>query len=98
MLRDVTADQIMAEYATMPLDFEPGTRWSYSNTGFTVLGAVAEKVSGVPFGSLLSKRIFTPLGMTNSSYDPPTNGAAIATGYRSWALNAPTPAGVRRPI
>jgi carboxylesterase type B/CubicO group peptidase (beta-lactamase class C family) len=92
MLRDVTADQIMAEYATMPLDFEPGTRWSYSNTGFTVLGAVAEKVSGVPFGSLLSKRIFTPLGMTNSSYDPPTNGAAIATGYRSWALNAPTPA------
>jgi D-alanyl-D-alanine carboxypeptidase len=92
MLKNVTADQLMAEYATMPLDFEPGTRWSYSNTGFTVLGAVAEKVSGEPFGSLLSKRIFTPLGMTHTSYDPPTNGAAIATGYRSWALNDPTPA------
>lgn len=92
MLKDVTADQIMAEYATMPLDFEPGTRWSYSNTGFTVLGAVAEKVTGEPFGALLQKRIFTPLGMTHSSYDPPTNGAAIATGYRSWALGYPTPA------
>jgi D-alanyl-D-alanine carboxypeptidase len=88
----VTADQIMAEYATMPLDFEPGTRWSYSNTGFTVLGAVAEKVTGAPFGALLQKRIFTPLGMAHTSYDPPTNGAAIATGYRSWALNDPTPA------
>jgi D-alanyl-D-alanine carboxypeptidase len=92
MLKDVTADQIMAEYATMPLDFEPGTRWSYSNTGFTVLGAVAEKVTGAPFGALLQKRIFTPLGMAHTSYDPPTNGAAIATGYRSWALNDPTPA------
>ncbi len=92
MLKDVTAAQIMDEYAKMPLDFEPGTRWSYSNTGFTILGAVAEKVSGEPFGSLLSKRLFTPLGMTHTSYDPPTNGAAIATGYRSWALNDPTPA------
>jgi carboxylesterase type B/CubicO group peptidase (beta-lactamase class C family) len=92
MLKDVTADQIIAEYATMPLDFEPGTRWSYSNTGFTVLGAVAEKVTGAPFGALLQKRMFTPLGMAHTSYDPPTNGAAIATGYRSWTLGDPTPA------
>ena len=92
MLKDVTAAQIMDAYATRPLDFEPGTRWSYSNTGFTVLGAVAEKVSGLPLGTLLATRIFTPLGMTHTSFDPPTNGAAIATGYRSWALNDPTPA------
>ena len=92
MLKDVTADAIMREYATRPLDFDPGTRWSYSNTNFTILGAVAEKVSGEPFGAFLAKRIFTPLGMQHTSFDPPTNGAATATGYRSWALGDPTPA------
>lgn len=92
MLKDVTADAIMQEYATRPLDFDPGTRWSYSNTNFTILGAVAERVTGQPFGAFLAKRIFTPLGMTHTSFDPPTNGAATATGYRSWALADPTPA------
>jgi CubicO group peptidase (beta-lactamase class C family) len=92
MQHDVTADAIMKEYATRPLDFDPGTRWSYSNTNFTILGAVAEHVSGKPLGTLMAERVFTPLGMKHTSFDPPTNGSAMATGYTSWALNEPTPA------
>ena len=90
MLKDVTARDIMQEYATRPLDFDPGTRWSYSNTNFAILGAIAEKVSGASLGKLMSTRIFAPLGMQHTSFDPPTNGSAIATGYRSWALAAPS--------
>ena len=91
MLKDVTAQEIMNEYATRPLDFDPGTRWSYSNTNFTILGAIAEQVSGQSLGALMQARIFGRLGMTHTSFDPPTNGAATATGYRSWALAGPTP-------
>ena len=92
MHKDVTAAAIMQEYATRPLDFDPGTRWSYSNTNFTILGAVVERVSGDALGTFMTKRIFTPLGMRHTSFDPPTNGAPVATGYSSWALNPPTPA------
>ncbi|HEX3866704.1 MAG TPA: serine hydrolase domain-containing protein [Gemmatimonadaceae bacterium] len=92
MLKDVTEQDIVQEYATRPLDFDPGTRWSYSNTNFAILGAIAEQVSGQSLGALMSEKIFRRLGMTHTSFDPPTNGAAMATGYRSWALAAPTPA------
>lgn len=92
MLKDVTEQDILREYATRPLDFDPGTRWSYSNTNFAILGAIAEQVSGQSLGTLMSQRLFGRLGMTHTSFDPPTNGAAMATGYRSWALAAPTPA------
>lgn len=91
MRRDVSAQQIMDAYATRPLDFDPGTRWSYSNTNFTILGAITEKVSGQSLGAFLSTRIFAPLGMTHTSFDAPTNGAPTATGYRSWALAEPSP-------
>src|SRR3954470_11103187 len=63
MGRPTTADAIMKEYATVPLDFDPGTPWAYSNTGYTILGRVLERVTGKPLGTLLEERIFRPLGM-----------------------------------
>ena len=56
MQKPATADAIIDEYATRPLDFEPRSRYSYSNTGFLILGRVIEKVSGQPFGEFITKR------------------------------------------
>lgn len=92
MQEDQPADTIIARYATRPLDFEPGTRWSYSNTGFTILGKAIEVASGKPFGTVLEERIFTPLGMTHTSYEPPTSDAEVSKGYLSYALADPIPA------
>jgi CubicO group peptidase (beta-lactamase class C family) len=91
MARPTTADAIMKEYATIPLDFDPGTRWSYSNTGYTVLGRVLERVTGKPLGTLLEERIFRPLGMRQTMYEP-TAPERRATGYVSWALGEMEPA------
>lgn len=85
MGKPTTAEHIMAKYAMMPLDFDPGTRWSYSNTGYTILGAVLERVGGKPLGTLLDEKIFRPLGMQQTLYEP-TNPPRAATGYVSWAL------------
>ena len=49
-----------------PLDFVPGTRWAYSNTGYAVLGLMAERVSGQRYPDFLRERIFQPLGMLNT--------------------------------
>jgi len=52
--------------ATSAPKFAAGTSWSYSNSGYVVLGLIAAKVSGTPFGQLLETRIFKPLGMTRT--------------------------------
>lgn len=48
------------------LFFRPGTKWKYSNTGYAVLAAIIEKVSGMSYNDFLAKNIFQPLGMTHS--------------------------------
>lgn len=83
------ADTIIMRYATRPLDFEPRSRWSYSNTGFLILGRVVEKVSGQPFGTFLQSHIFTPLKLTRTAYQPAPNGRDMARGYTSFALSEP---------
>lgn len=83
---------IIRRYATGPLDFEPGSRWSYSNTGYLVLGGIIERVSGMPLGRFLERRIFRPLGMRHTRYQPDPNGPGVARGYRFWALGPLEPA------
>lgn len=56
--------------ATVPLVYEPGTRWSYS-IGLDVLAAVIEKASGMPFERFLQTRMFTPLKMTSTGWSVP---------------------------
>jgi D-alanyl-D-alanine carboxypeptidase len=84
------ADSIIAEYAMRPLDFEPGTRWSYSNTNFLILGRVIEMVSGQTVGDFLNQRFFVPLGMAHTQFDPLRRDSTMAAGYTSFALGAPT--------
>jgi len=51
------------------LIFEPGTSWAYSNSGYFILGAVIEEVTGKKYGDVLQENILVPLGMTNSGYE-----------------------------
>ncbi|MGA2134923.1 MAG: serine hydrolase domain-containing protein [Bryobacteraceae bacterium] len=95
MREPVTAEGILERWATKPLDFEPGTAWQYSNTGFVAAGRVLEKATGIPAWEFLRTRIFAKLGM-ESVYDldhQPLSGADAA-GYIRYAigpLHAVTP-------
>jgi D-alanyl-D-alanine carboxypeptidase len=90
MQKPESADTIIARYATRPLDFDPGTRWSYSNTNFLILGKAIEQASGQKEGEFLKQRIFTPLGMTRTAFDPPSADTGMIKGYTSYALAAPS--------
>ena len=64
-----TPDAFVKKWASGDLEFEPGTKWSYNNSGYSLLGAIIEKVTGKPYAQALQERIFDPLGMKASGYD-----------------------------
>jgi D-alanyl-D-alanine carboxypeptidase len=64
-----TPQQMIALVADRRLDFKPGMYWSYSNTGYILLGMIIEKVSGQPYANFLRSNVFEPLGMGHSGYD-----------------------------
>jgi D-alanyl-D-alanine carboxypeptidase len=80
-----TPQHIVDKWAKKPLDFEPGTRWQYSNTGYVVAGMIAEKVSGEPLLTFLQQHVFEPLGMHPLDQDN-TNTPAFPAGYHRYAL------------
>lgn len=88
MTKPTTGDTIVQKYASKPLDFDPRTRWSYSNTGFVIVGRAIEKASGASLAEFVEKVIFRPAGMNNASYDPKTL-KDVATGHTSFALGPP---------
>ena len=93
MLHDVTARDILDRWARKPLDFDPGTKWQYSNTNFVIAGLIAEKASGIPLLQFLSDRIFTPLGMKSvMNIDQNRLTETDATGYFRYALGPLRPA------
>lgn len=92
MAKPIELDKLIQEYARGKLDFEPGTRWSYSNTGYIILGRVVEKVSGEPFAKFLDKRILKPLGMDHAAFEPGDDDKRLARGYTSFFLGEPEPA------
>jgi CubicO group peptidase (beta-lactamase class C family) len=77
-----TAEEEVKRLFDKPLDFQPGERWSYSNSGFVVLTYVIEKVSGQSYATFVHDNILAPLGMKESGYD--SNSEIIphrASGY-----------------
>jgi tetratricopeptide (TPR) repeat protein len=56
-------------FADSTLQFKPGERFAYSNSGYFLLGTIIEKVTGKPYEQVLQENIFTPLGMNNTGYD-----------------------------
>lgn len=64
-----TVDAFVKQYTSGDLEFEPGTKWSYDNSGYFLLGAIIEKVTGKSYADAVKERIFEPLGMKDSGYD-----------------------------
>ena len=64
--KDYTEDELLKRFELLPMNFPPGTSWSYSNTGYVLLGFVIRKVTGEFYGDFLQQRIFQPLGMTST--------------------------------
>ena len=65
---DHTPAQILALSRDMPLEFEPGTGYAYSDSGYILLGAIIERVTGRPYGEYMENALFRPLGMRNTWY------------------------------
>ena len=62
--KDYTEEELIQAFAGMPLDFAPGAKWNYSNTGYVLLGIIIHRVTGKFYGDFLEERIFKPLGMS----------------------------------
>ncbi|MCI0389199.1 MAG: beta-lactamase family protein [Acidobacteria bacterium] len=82
--RDHTLAEAVDAFPQRRLEFEPGTRWGYSNMGIATLGRIIEVVSGKSYEEFISERIFQPLGMKDSHFFPPEiKYDRIATVYQS---------------
>jgi CubicO group peptidase (beta-lactamase class C family) len=68
--------EMLTRYVPKP-DFKPNQRYAYSNTGYAVLAAIVEKVSGQSFGDFMNERVFTPLGMKNTFVFNPASKITI---------------------
>ena len=93
MLKPTDAQQIMNTWAKKPLDFDPGTKWQYSNTNYVIAGVIVEKVAHMPLLQLLQQRVFAPLGI-KSTFD--TDSGPLTEndprGYLRFALGPLRPA------
>lgn len=67
--REYQPDEVIAFFRDLPLDFEPGSSWKYSNSGYFLLGVVIEKVSGESYEGFIQQNILQPLEMSESGYD-----------------------------
>jgi D-alanyl-D-alanine carboxypeptidase len=96
MLQSTTPLQTVAVWAHNPLDFEPGTKWQYSNTNYTIAGLIVEKLSGLPLLQFLQAKVFSPLGMKSATdIEEVKLDTVDAVGYTRYALgparHAPKP-------
>ncbi len=93
MLTPITADEILTRWARKPLDFDPGTKWQYSNTNYVIAGVIVEKASGMPLLRFLSSHIFEPLGMQSVvNIDQDHLADTDPTGYMRYGLGPLRPA------
>jgi CubicO group peptidase (beta-lactamase class C family) len=67
---NATLAELVMAYSQAPLRFAPGSRWEYSNAGINTLGRIVEVVSGQPFALFLQHRLFSPLGMKDTTFWP----------------------------
>ena len=76
-----TTEQMLTLFRDKPLDFDPGEKFSYSNSGYVMLGAIIEAATGKPYGEVLATRLFNPAGMTRTQVGDATELDDRAKGY-----------------
>lgn len=87
-IQPFTQIEFVKVFRDLPLQFEPGEKYKYSNSGYYLLGLIIEKASGKSYGDFLSENIFAPLGMKNTKLNNPRLLTPnLATGYY-WSLNS----------
>jgi len=70
--KDFTVQELIDFFKYQPMGSAPGKRWAYNNSGYILLGAIIEKVSGQSYEQFIQQSIFEPLGMKQSYYDSPS--------------------------
>ena len=65
---DFTPEEVIDKFKNLPMEFAPGTKWNYNNSGFFLLGYIIEKASGMKYQDYIEQNLFKPAGMTNSLY------------------------------
>src|SRR5438445_576106 len=93
-------EEFAKKFCSGDLQFEPGTKFHYDNSGYFLLGAILERVTGKTYETLLKESIFVPLGMKDSGYDHHADILANrATGYQQELGGVEKePAGPKRPL
>ncbi len=69
---DMTPEELVNSFKNLPMEFAPGTRWNYNNSGYVLLGYIIEKVTGKSYADYIQENFFTPLGMTSTCYGSDT--------------------------
>lgn len=89
----ISAQQILDRWGRKPLDFEPGTKWQYSNTNYVIAGTIVEKAGGKPLFDMLQERVLKPLSMTTAlNTDAKKLGENDPQGYFRYGLGPLRPA------
>jgi CubicO group peptidase (beta-lactamase class C family) len=87
MMKAASPEEILKGWAQKPLDFEPGTKWQYSNTNYVAAGVIVERLSGTSVLDFLHRRVFDPLGM-KSVFDCDSSALPVGapTRYQRYGL------------
>lgn len=83
--KDLTTEELIEVFAELPMDFAPGEQFRYSNSGYVLLGAIIEKISGVSYAEFIQTSIFEKLEMNNSYYGGLQIISNRANGYKGEA-------------
>jgi D-alanyl-D-alanine carboxypeptidase len=87
-----TPEELLDKWAKKPLDFDPGTKWQYSNTNYVLAGRIFEKATGETLVPFLQKNIFGPLSMTTAGDCSVTKTPEDAVAYTRYGLGPARPA------
>lgn len=101
---NTSQDELIATFRDLPLEFEPGSDWKYSNSGYVLLSRIVERVSDTSIGDYFGETFFAPLGMLETGFDDssvilpfraagysPGEGGRVNAGYINMSI--PTGAG-----